>query len=159
MCLKPWGRIYRLPQRSTAQGLHGVRTPVWRGTEMLLSPGDWGWVTPTATSCSGCPRPVDASEKQGPALGIQFLKLITDGKGAQEDVSAESLGTVDGLENMLLKWTLPKPGRRKRRGIGPHWWESHRKMPFPLGYLALILPINTAPGSWASLGSSYLYKL
>ena len=78
-------------------------------------------MTPTAANCSGCPRPADASEMQGPALGIQFLKLITDGKGAQEDVSLESLGTVDGLENMLLKRTLPKPGRMKRPGIVPHW--------------------------------------
>ena len=95
--------------------------PCIEGHRDVAKPRRLRLVTPTATNCSGCPRPADASEKQGPALGIQFLKLITDGKGAQEDVSSESLGTVDGLENMLLKWTLPKPGWRKRPGIGPHW--------------------------------------
>lgn len=147
----------RLPQRSTAQGLHRVRTSVWRGTEMLLSPGDWGWVLPTATSCSGCPRPAEASDKQGPALGIQFLKLITDGKGASGRCQCRVIrncwwvrghaSQVDASKTRLEGKTRNRASlvRESQRNALPSWlpgfYSSYKHSSRVLGFSWKLLPL------------------
>lgn len=170
MCLKSWlwGGINRLRPRVSAPGLQRQgEEPLWGGggRKMLLSPGEgWPWVTGTATGRPGLPSPPDASEKQEPASGIQFLEWVADGKGVSE-------GCPCGI--IRNSWCVRDPASQadssKARPRGGGWRGQERKTrnpaslvrasqgtALPSGLLAFVLPLNTALGSWAPLGSSYL---
>lgn len=99
-------------------------------------------MTPTATSCSRRPLPI-AREKQGSALRIQFLKGVTDGeRGLRRRPMS------DDQEQLVCQITpaFQEVGGRAgvmRGGSQLLWKESQEH--FPLAFLALTVPVNTAP--------------